>query len=99
MASPSRLEHLAQQISSTTNILNKFLSSKGLPEPSFAKDAPLNFPPAPEEIQIARRNLREASKELYDLVTGPSEHLRWLACNVVASPRRQAGQSLTIWEC
>lgn len=86
----SHLEHLAQEISTATAVLQHFLSSNGLPEPSFTKDAPLAFPSGPEEIQTARRTLREVSKELYDLVTGPSEHIRWLACNVIALSHRQS---------
>ncbi|KIX06362.1 uncharacterized protein Z518_04338 [Rhinocladiella mackenziei CBS 650.93] len=80
MSSSSRMKGLAQQISVSTSILTDFFSSNGLPEPSFDKDAALQIPDCPEEIQIARRNLREAAQELYALATGPSEHLRWLAC-------------------
>jgi len=80
------MEDLAQQISGATSILTKFFSSSGLPEPSFDKDAPLQFPDCPEEIQVARRHLREATQELYTLVTGPGEHLRWLVCSVGLCP-------------
>jgi len=76
------MQDLAKQISTATSILTGFLSSNGIVEPSFDKDAPLDMPDMPEDIQIARRNLREAAQELYMLSTGPSEHIRWLSCNV-----------------
>lgn len=79
-SSPSHMADLAKQISDATSVLTQFLSSNGLPEPSFAPDAPLHFPPSPEDVQNARRVLQEATKELHELATGPSEHVRWLAC-------------------
>ncbi|KIW27721.1 uncharacterized protein PV07_07432 [Cladophialophora immunda] len=78
---PSHMQDLSQQISAATSILTDFLSSNGLPEPSFRADAPLDVPSMPEDVQVARRNLREAAQELYILATYPSEYLRWLACN------------------
>ncbi|KAL4973075.1 hypothetical protein BDW66DRAFT_154155 [Aspergillus desertorum] len=38
------------------------------------------FPPGPATIQHARQALLEAAQSLIDLLTGPAEHLRWLAC-------------------
>ena len=79
---PSHMQDLSQQISAATSILTDFLFSNGLPEPSFRADAPLDAPSMPEDVQVARRTLREAAQELYILATYPSEYLRWLACNV-----------------
>ncbi|KAI9727413.1 MAG: hypothetical protein M1834_008419 [Cirrosporium novae-zelandiae] len=81
MASTPSIDDLADQISASTKIISNFLKSNNLPQLSFDKNAPLEFPHAPEDILAARRNLREATKTLYDLATGPSEHLRWLACH------------------
>ncbi|KIW10106.1 hypothetical protein PV08_11066 [Exophiala spinifera] len=78
---PSHMQDLSQQISAATSVLTGFLSSNGLPEPSFSANSPLDAPSMPEDVQVARRNLREAAQELYILATYPSEYLRWLACN------------------
>lgn len=83
MEPAATLEDLAEQIAAAAKTVGSFLTSNGFPQPSFAKDAALEFPSAPEDILIARRKLREATKTLHDLVVGPSESLRWLACNVV----------------
>ncbi|OCL03487.1 S-adenosyl-L-methionine-dependent methyltransferase [Glonium stellatum] len=80
IGSSSTLEDLAEQISTASKAISGFLAEKDGPPLSFAQDGALEFPSGPEDIMIARRNLREATKKLYDLVTGPSEHLRWLAC-------------------
>ncbi|EON68389.1 hypothetical protein W97_07647 [Coniosporium apollinis CBS 100218] len=82
MDSAVTLEDLAEQIAAAAKTVGSFLTSNGFPQPSFAKDAALEFPSAPEDVLIARRKLREATKTLHDLVVGPSESLRWLACNV-----------------
>lgn len=79
---PSRLETLSSQIAENTKIVDDYLAANGK-KLSFEVDSELAFPgDAPEEVLTARRVVREATKELYDLVTGPAEHLRWLSCNV-----------------
>ncbi|KAL4816688.1 S-adenosyl-L-methionine-dependent methyltransferase [Aspergillus spinulosporus] len=77
--SPS-LTALASQISSSASIIDTFLLSNNYPYPSFAPDAPAAFPAAPATVQHARQSLIEAAQSLIDLLTGPAEHLRWLAC-------------------
>lgn len=77
-----RLEELSSQISKNTTIVNEYLIANGK-KLSFDVDSELAFPTdAPQNVLEARRIVREATKELYSLVTGPAEHLRWLACNV-----------------
>ncbi|KAK3059749.1 hypothetical protein LTS18_010133, partial [Coniosporium uncinatum] len=74
------LEHLAALISSSAKTVKTFLTTNNIPQPSFHIDAPLGFPSdAPEDVQDARRNLREASKRIHDLATGPIESTTWLS--------------------
>lgn len=78
----SRLEELTNQISENTKVVNDYLSSNDK-KLSFDVGSALAFPAdAADEVLTARRVVREATKELYDLMTGPAEHLRWLSCNV-----------------
>ncbi|KAL5041838.1 hypothetical protein BDW71DRAFT_157729 [Aspergillus fruticulosus] len=77
--SPSLIS-LASQISHSASLINAFLLSNNHPAPSFAPNAPAAFPPAPATIQHARQSVLEAAQSLIDLLTGPAEHLRWLAC-------------------
>lgn len=74
------LTALADQISSSASLISQFLQSNNHPQPSFAPDAPPSFPPAPTPITNARQTLLEAAQTIVDLMTGPAEHLRWLAC-------------------
>lgn len=76
------LPDLAAQVSSAATIIDDFLVSSGHPQPSFNVDAPPAFPPTPTEIIDARRQLLDAAQGIVDLVVGPAEHLRWLACRV-----------------
>ena len=82
MASNTDLETLAETILAASKTIKTYFTENDLPQLSFSPEAPLEFPSSSEEIQIARRNLREASKRIYDLATGPGEHIRWLACHV-----------------
>lgn len=76
------LPDLAAQVSKAATIINDFLVSNGHPQPSFNVDTAPAFPSAPTEIIDARRQLLDAAQEIVDLVVGPAEHLRWLACRV-----------------
>jgi hypothetical protein len=80
--SPSRLIELAQTITKETEKLDKFLKESGCSTPSFDVDAPMDFPRLPEEIQRARQKVVESTKELGDLVVGPTEGIRWMAWDV-----------------
>lgn len=81
-----KFSELAAQIATNAKILEDYIESQGLPYPSFAVDGPSNFPvpqtPETEAIHEARQSLLTASKQIYDLATGPNEHMRWLVWNV-----------------
>ena len=70
---------LAAIITRETEKLEKYLKESGSSMPGFDVDSPANFPKLPEEIKKAREEIVRASKELGDLVTGPTESVRWMA--------------------
>lgn len=80
--STSRLIELAATITRETEKLDRYIKESGAPEPSFDVDGPLNFPQLEEEVKRAREEVVRATKELGDLVTGPTESVRWMAWDV-----------------
>ncbi|KAL5332378.1 S-adenosyl-L-methionine-dependent methyltransferase [Aspergillus crustosus] len=74
------LTDLAEQISTNAALVQGFLASNNHPQPSFHPEAPPAFPPTPKDITTARQQLLEAAQTIVDTLTGPAEHLRWLAC-------------------
>jgi hypothetical protein len=80
--STSKLIELAQTIAKETEKLDQYIKDCGLPQPSFEVDAPLNFPKLPEEIKKSREEVVRATKELGDLVAGPTDSVRWMAWDV-----------------
>lgn len=82
MSDPSRLTELAKQIADNTKIVDEYTRENGI-SLGFSVDSTAAFPSdAPAEVLAARRIVKEATQELNELVTGPAEHLRWLACRV-----------------
>lgn len=82
MSSSSRLAELAKEIADKTKVVDEFVQKEGI-RLGFEVDSASAFPSdAPAEVLEARRIVKEATQELNDLVTGPAEHLRWLACRV-----------------
>ncbi|KXT03533.1 hypothetical protein AC578_1612 [Pseudocercospora eumusae] len=80
MSSSSRLVELSTQIAENTKTVDSWLEQQGIAlshEVDSAEAFPAN---APSDILDARRLVREATKELNILVTGPAEFLRWQAC-------------------
>ncbi|CAL3971102.1 unnamed protein product [Diplocarpon coronariae] len=75
----SRLLELAATITRETAVLDRVIKESGSPVPSFDVDGPPNFPKLGEEVKRAREELLRATKELGDLVTGPTERVRWMA--------------------
>lgn len=73
---------LAQIITRETEKLDKYLKESGSEQPGFDVDSPANFPKLPAEIKKAREEVVRATKELGDLVTGPTESVRWMAWDV-----------------
>jgi hypothetical protein len=80
--STSKLIELAQTITRETEKLDRYIKDNSLPELSFDVDAPLSFPKLSEEVKKAREEVVRATKELGDLVAGPTETIRWMAWDV-----------------
>jgi len=72
---------LTDQITSDVRTITEFLKNAGLPEPSFAVDAPAAFPDDPT-VQSARLSLIEAAMSLYHLAVGPDDYIRSQALTV-----------------
>lgn len=73
----SKITNLATTIAVNTATVNSYLSSNGLPLPSFGVDASSKslIPPEETEIEAARVAVIDATLELRDLMMGPKEHL------------------------
>lgn len=84
VSSSSRLTRLSTLISQRTAQITEYLKLKGLGEPSFDANGLAELPIAKEdaEVQKARVELIDATKELRDLVVGARETLRYLAWDV-----------------
>jgi len=80
------LERLAELCLSTAKQIKEHLASTGHPQMTFDQNGPQFFPQdsSPMEIQLARLNLRAASKRLYDLVSGPDEVIVWNTYDIVS---------------
>lgn len=84
----SRLVQLSENISRNARLLNAHLIEKRLPQPSFAAAAPpdgiviAEDDPKRLELDLARRELVSATKELHDLALGPADSLRELCFSV-----------------
>ncbi|KAI6710964.1 O-methyltransferase [Diplocarpon mali] len=85
----SRLLELAATITRETAVLDRVIKESGSPVPSFDVDGPPNFPKLGEEVKRAREELLRATKELGDLVTGPTERVRWMAWDVRSPPKNE----------
>lgn len=83
-SSPASLTQLAKSILASAQLLEEFLSSNNLPQPSFDASGPKNFPAGADnaEIHAARHALLDATRKLRDLVTYPTDTLRWMIMNV-----------------
>jgi hypothetical protein len=79
------LVELAKIITRESEKLEKYLKESGSPMPGFGIDGPANFPSLPAHIKRSREEVVRATKELEDLVTGPTEKLRWMAWDVSPS--------------
>jgi hypothetical protein len=81
-SSTTNMIELAAIITRETEKLEKYLKESGSSMPGFDVESPANFPKLPDEIKRAREEVVRASKELSDLVTGPTESIRWMAWDV-----------------
>lgn len=80
MSPTSRLSELALVIQHHTCKVDEFLSSRGLPSPSFGLDTALKLPDAILESQNA---ILQATDELSALVQGPLPFLMNMVINQV----------------
>jgi hypothetical protein len=62
--------------------LNNYLKENGDLELSFEVDAPANLPKMSEDMKRSRDEVVRATRELGDLVSGPTENIRWMAWDV-----------------
>lgn len=72
----SRILSLSQTIASQTALIDNYLTSKDLPQPSFDANGPVDIlPNAPSEVTDAKTAVLEASIELHQLLGGPAKLL------------------------
>ena len=70
----SRISELASIIAANTAIYDKYISSQGLPSPSFDINTPFRLNLS-DEASLARDTVLEASTELQALLHGPLGYL------------------------
>lgn len=75
----SRIARLAQIISGETTKVDDYVQSNGLPPLSFHPRAPRScpVPSSAIDIQMSRKAVINATKELQMLMMGPRESMRW----------------------
>lgn len=80
-AKPSRsaLIELAATITRETEKLDKYMKDNNLPPVSFDVSCPPSFTKLDDSAKRSREIVIQATKDLSDLVTGPTESIRWLA--------------------
>jgi len=77
--STSTLIELAATITRETEKLDKYMRDNGLPPVSFDISSPPNFPKLSDEAKRSRDIVMQATKDLSELVTGPTESVRWMS--------------------
>lgn len=93
MASVSRIVQLAHQISESVARIDKVLTVKGIPTPSFDEDAPLLS--LPEQVRDDQDIVIDAAMELHDLLINPVQLIKAQA-GVRSSPLGQPRARLTL---
>lgn len=83
-SSSTRLTELSTLIAQKTAQIEYYLDSKGLPLPSFDANAPveLGIARVDEDVQKIRIELLDLTKELRDLIAGPTDLVRFLTWDV-----------------
>lgn len=90
MAGPSRIVELASIINTNTATVDKYITSAGLPTPSFTIETPpqLQFP---ADVAKARDAVVEATDELQTLMLGPMRtiynEVTWKVCQIMNRDR------------
>lgn len=75
---PETIEDLSEATTKNTQKIAKYLRSEGLPLPSLDPDAPLGsiVPPEATEIQRARAEVINDTRNLRVLMLGPRDYLQ-----------------------
>lgn len=81
----SSLVEVSDRISKNTTFIQNFLTTRGLPSPSFTVESSTEFPNPENEraIELAREAILSDTKTLFDLVLGPVERLKWSVWQVL----------------
>lgn len=81
----SSLVDVSDRISKNTTFIQNFLTTKGLPSPSFTVKSPTEFPNPENEraIGLAREAILADTKTLFDLILGPVERSKWSVWQVI----------------
>jgi 6-hydroxytryprostatin B O-methyltransferase len=83
------MDSILDDITLSVTKIKYWLKANDLAQPSLDRStAAKTLPPnAPDEIQVARQKLIEASYKLNQLALGPSEYLSTLAIGVSSVPK------------
>lgn len=75
----SSLVDISDRISKNTAYLQHFLTTRGLPTPSFKPDSDKEFPNPENEksVDLVREGILADTRALFDLVLGPVDRLKW----------------------
>ena len=81
----SSLVDVSERISKNTAFLQHFLTTRGLPTPSFKVGTPTEFPNPENEraVELTREAILADTRVLFDLVIGPIERLKWTVWQVL----------------
>lgn len=84
MQSSPSLTELAKSIVEDAQVIELFLSSHNLPQPSFTADGVEDFPVGTEHAHIhaIRHRLIDTTQALRDLIIGPKDTIKWMIMNV-----------------
>ena len=80
------LVEVSDRISKNTAYLQHFLTTRGLPTPSFNVDTPTEFPNPDKErtVELVQEAVLADTRALFDLVIGPTDSLKWKVWQVIA---------------
>lgn len=86
-SSGTRITELANIILESTAVVNDYLTSHGLPTPSFDVSGPSNidFPTQEKEVVAAQIRVLGATNELYSLMQGPTSMLMEISVSSATS--------------
>lgn len=79
------LGSLAAKVAELTSTITNYLSSEGLPQPSFAADAPAQYPAVPEVTQ-PRLKLIQSLSDMLHLALGGRDYIFTQSISVQNQP-------------